>query len=325
MKICFIDKTNFEYDGNSKYNFNLRGAESILINLAEALCKKNMEVTIINNCSKSEIINNINWISINNLSKKNTYDLVISNGDCTLFKYAKSKNNVLFSHSLQSIEKFVRKNQLISYLKYKPKICFLSNYHKMNRSKLLYLFGSIRLNWSVDKIFLESKISKVVDNKLAIFTSRQDRNLKMLMNIWSNQISSVNQKLKLLVTENHYDNFDKSIITRRLGDQRDLIKDLSKSRVCLIPGHKAELFCLSAEEAKELCVPIITLGIGCLKERVEHGKTGFIAKNKEEFANYTLELFNNDNLWMKLRNNLVKQRNLNNWDKVVNSLLNQIN
>lgn len=325
MKICFIDKTNFEYDGNSKYNFNLRGAESILINLAEALCKKNMEVTIINNCSKSEIINNINWISINNLSKKNTYDLVISNGDCNLFKYAKSKNNVLFSHSLQSIEKFVRKNQLISYLKYKPKICFLSNYHKMNRSKLLYLFGSIRLNWSVDKIFLESKISKVVDNKLAIFTSRQDRNLKMLMNIWSNQISSVNQKLKLLVTENNYDNFDKSIITRRLGDQRDLIKDLSKSRVCLIPGHKAELFCLSAEEAKELCVPIITLGIGCLKERVEHGKTGFIAKNKEEFANYTLELFNNDNLWMKLRNNLVKQRNLNNWDKVVNSLLNQIN
>lgn len=325
MKICFIDKTNFEYDGNSKYNFNLRGAESILINLAEALCKKNIEVTIINNCSKSEIINNINWISINNLSKKNTYDLVISNGDCNLFKYAKSKNNVLFSHSLQSIEKFVRKNQLISYLKYKPKICFLSNYHKMNRSKLLYLFGSIRLNWSVDKIFLESKISKVVDNKLAIFTSRQDRNLKMLMNIWSNQISSVNQKLKLLVTENNYDNFDKSIITRRLGDQRDLIKDLSKSRVCLIPGHKAELFCLSAEEAKELCVPIITLGIGCLKERVEHGKTGFIAKNKEEFANYTLELFNNDNLWMKLRNNLVKQRNLNNWDKVVNSLLNQIN
>ena len=325
MKICFIDKTNFEYDGNSKYNFNLRGAESILINLAEALCKKNIEVTIINNCSKSEIINNINWISINNLSKKNTYDLVISNGDCNLFKYAKSKNNVLFSHSLQSIEKFVRKNQLISYLKYKPKICFLSNYHKMNRSKLLYLFGSIRLNWSVDKIFLESKISNVVDNKLAIFTSRQDRNLKMLMDIWSNQISSVNQKLKLLVTENNYDNFDKSIITRRLGDQRDLIKDLSKSRVCLIPGHKAELFCLSAEEAKELCVPIITLGIGCLKERVEHGKTGFIAKNKEEFANYTLELFNNDNLWMKLRNNLVKQRNLNNWDKVVNSLLNQIN
>ena len=58
-----------------------------------------------------------------------------------------------------------------------------------------------------------------------------------------------------------------------------MIDDIKKSRIFLIPGHKAELFCLSAQEAKELCVPIVTLGIGSLSERVIHGKTGFIAKN----------------------------------------------
>ena len=60
----------------------------------------------------------------------------------------------------------------------------------------------------------------------------------------------------------------------------------------LIPGHKAELYCISAEEARELCIPIITLGIGCLKERVIHGKTGFIAKNEKELTDEVIKQYN---------------------------------
>ena len=78
---------------------------------------------------------------------------------------------------------------------------------------------------------------------------------------------------------------------RKLDDRSKLIEDLKKSRVCLIPGHKAELFCLVAEEAKELCVPIVTLGIGSLAERVAHEKSGLIAKNDLQFSEYIFELF----------------------------------
>ena len=42
----------------------------------------------------------------------------------------------------------------------------------------------------------------------------------------------------------------------------------------LVPGHKGEVFCLAAEEAKALCVPIVTMGFGSLSERVDHLKTG---------------------------------------------------
>ena len=102
------------------------------------------------------------------------------------------------------------------------------------------------------------------------------------------------------------------------------INQLVKSRVILLPGHKAELFCLAAEEARELCIPIVTLGIGCLKERVEHGVTGYIAKNKEEFSKYTLELFNDDIKWNSFRNNLLKRRSLRTWGKVANDLIIQV-
>ena len=61
---------------------------------------------------------------------------------------------------------------------------------------------------------------------------------------------------------------------------KKLILDLINSRLFLTPGHKTEVFCLAAEEARELCIPIVTMGYGCLYERVEHGVTGFIAKNQ---------------------------------------------
>lgn len=89
----------------------------------------------------------------------------------------------------------------------------------------------------------------------------------------------------------------------------------------MIPGHKAELFCLAAEEARELCLPIVTLGIGSLSERVEHEQTGFIAQNEDEFAFYTLELFNNNNLWNNIRDNLFRLRGSKNWKNSVLNLL----
>ena len=108
----------------------------------------------------------------------------------------------------------------------------------------------------------------------------------MLIDIWTKLIIPNNHKLKLLVTDNSYDYSEKSIIKRKLSDQRNLVKDLQSARMILIPGHKAELFCLAAAEASQMCIPIVTLGYGCLSERVIHGKTGYIAKNNNEFAKY---------------------------------------
>ena len=323
MKICFIDNTIFKYNSNDLYSKNLRGAETVLINLSNSLNELNHDITIINNCPNSEIINGIKWIDINsNFSVKN-YDLVISNGDCRLFKYANSKKNVLFSHSIQTIEKFIRKKQILSFIKYKPKVCFLSNYHKINRSRLLYSFGYINLRWAVDKIFLNSSIPKNIDNDLAIFTSKEDRNQNLLIEIWKNDIFPKNKKLKLLInSQNNNKNYN--IINRIQQNQNELLKELSKARVFLIPGHKAELFCLAAAEASQMCIPIVTLGYGCLSERVIHGKTGYIAKNNNEFAKYTLELFKNDHLWQSMRNNLEKIRSKIKWNNVAEDLINQI-
>ena len=142
-------------------------------------------------------------------------------------------------------------------------------------------------------------------------------NLDLLLNIWKELIYPQFNAAKLLITPplNNLAN-SHNISFRRTDNQNYMIEDIKKSRIFLIPGHKAELFCLAAEEARELCLPIVTLGIGCLSERVDHEKTGFIASNINDFVFYTLELFQNNDLWNKFRSNLFELRGKKTWSNV---------
>jgi len=326
MKICFLDQTIFSYNSKDIDSPKLRGAETVLINLAYSLNELDNQVTIINNCPNNEIIGNIQWININNLGSILHYDLAISNNDIRLFDKINSPNKILISHSLQNFEKFIRKKQMISYIKHRPKVALLSNYHKEKRHLFTRLFGHFFLTYGVDDIFLNAKINDVndIDKNLAIFTSRSDRNLDLLIKIWKNKIFPNYNSGKLLITPTANKINNSNVFQRNLSSRDNLIQDLSKSRIFMVPGHKAELFCLAAEEARELCIPIVTLGIGSLSERVIHEKTGFIAKNEDEFAEYSLNIFQDDKVWNKLRTNLINMRGSKNWMKCSENLLSNI-
>ena len=324
MKICFLDSSPIPYtsdDLNSKF---IRGAENAVIHLSNELTKLNNNVEVFNNSLKNVIINGVKWSNLNNANRNIIYDLAFTNNDMKLFDKITANKYVAFSHSIQSIEKFIRKGQLISYLKYKPKIILLGKYHNNKRNYLLKMFGSINLEWAVDQLFLETNLDVDVIENRAIFTSRCDRNLDMLIDIWKKKIFTQNKSVKLYTTPSDLIDNSYNIFTRNFNDKPSMVKDLLKSKLLLVPGHKGEIFCIAAEEARELCIPIVTLGIGALSERVEHGVTGFIAKDIKEFSDYTLELFSNKNLWMSLRNNLIKLRGSKKWDKVAFNLINQI-
>jgi len=327
MKICFIDYTKFKYSFKDKENPILRGAETTLINLSYHLSILNNEVYIFNNCSEKIHFKNYYWNDIDQLNKSQmSFDVAIANGDINLLNNVNAKKKFAISYSLQPLEKFIRKNQLISFLKNKPKIILIGQYHKEKRNILTRIWGYEFLELAIDDNFLKSDVVFDRDqlSNQAIFTSRSDRNLDMLIDIWKNKIFPHKKDIKLLVTPTEtMKNFNTfNIFYRKMLNQLDLINDLKNSRLMLVPGHKAELFCLAAEEARELCLPIVTLGIGSLKERVRHNETGFIAKNKDQFAKYALDLFNDNDLCMQMKKNLYKIRNTNNWVNSCNLFLN---
>jgi len=324
MKICFLDNSPIPYNTNDLNSKDIRGAENVVIHLSNELTKLDNKVVVFNNSLENKTINGVKWSNLNNVNRNITYDLAFTNNDMKLFDKIIANKYVAFSHSIQTIEKFIRKGQLISYLKYKPKIILGGKYHSNKRNYLLKMFGSINLQWAVDPLFLETNLDEGIIENRAIFTSRRDRNLDMLIDIWKKKIFTQNKSIKLYTTPSNLIDNNYNIFTRNFNDKQSMVKDLLKSKVLLVPGHKGEIFCIAAEEARELCIPIVTLGIGSLSERVEHGITGFVAKNYEEFADYTLKIFNDENLWKDLRNNLIKLRGTKKWDKVAFNLLSQI-
>ncbi len=231
MDICFLDNSSVDYTSKDLDSNKLRGAETVLINLSKELYKLGNNVTVYNNCNNDCILNGVKWINLNNIKSDFIYDISITNNDMNLFNKVKSKKYIAFSHSIQSIEKFIRKRQLLNYVKFRPKIVLLSEYHSKNRSILLKLFGTINLEWAIDEIFINTPINDGLIENRAIFTSRNDRNLDLLINIWKNHIYSRNKKTKLFVTPSSLINNEFNIYERNFSSRDLLIKDLLKSRV----------------------------------------------------------------------------------------------
>jgi len=318
MKIFFLENTSVIFNSSDRYDNKIRGGESVLINLSENLAKLGHDVCVFNNCYKDkEIINSVTWQKISLLKNNlinNKCDIAITQADANLLKLVKSKNNFLLSHSVQTIEKFIRKKQIISFIKFKPKVIVASDYHWTTRSFITSMYGKIRLFWSVDNIFISEALNSSIPPKKAIFTTRPDRNLKKLIKIWNQKIYPFAKDSFLYVTPPYeIKDEDINIKLRTLGNQKILLNNLKNTRVMLVPGHKGEIFCIAAQEAAEMCIPIVTFGIGALSERVEHNKTGFIAKNDDEFAMYSLKLLNDEKIWNKFRNNLFELRGKKTW------------
>jgi glycosyltransferase involved in cell wall biosynthesis len=324
MKICFLDNTPLGYSYDDLNSANIRGAENAIINLAVELAKNNNEIVVFNNIQKEKQIKKVSWKNLKNINSSFFFDVAITNNDIRLLDKINSHKKIAFSHSIQTIEKFIRKKQLFSYLKNKPIIILLGKYHNSQRNFFLKMFGKKFMSWGVDSMIIDQKIPLINNSNNAIFTSRPDRNLDIAIEVWKNFIFKKNKKYNFFVTPIK-ENLEKyNIFHRSFDDKKLMITDLLKSKICILPGHKAELYCIAAEEAKELCIPIVTLGFGSLSERVDHNKNGLIAKTPQELGKFVIELFEDNVFYNLLRDNLKLERGSKNWAKITRNFYNII-
>ena len=323
-KIYFIEDS-FDYNGENLNDNFIAGSEKTLINITNELGKnKNLLIKVFNKTSIPKIINNVYWHNISQIDRNDKPDFLISMSDANLFYKLNGQKNFLWSHSVQNLEKFIRKKQLIPFIKFRPVMILEGDYHFKSRSLLTSFFGKKILKIAPDYDFINTKIDiNFIPPQNAIFTTRSDRNLQFLIKSWFKiKIDSTNAQLHINPPYSLSNiEKEKNIILRIKGDKKLLIKDLLNTRLFLSPGHIGEVFCLAAEEARELCIPIVTMGHGSLYERVEHNVTGYIAQNENDFIKYSNDILNDDEIFINLRKNLLQKRNTRNYLHVKNDFL----
>tara|TARA_B100001540_G_scaffold314750_1_gene340374 strand:- start:933 stop:1934 length:1002 start_codon:yes stop_codon:yes gene_type:complete len=322
-KIYFLEKS-YIFDASNINDNETSGSDRILINIVNELSKyKDFDVKVFNKTTNYKKINNVEWNNLSVLNRSPKADIVIAWSDINLFPNYKCEK-YLWSHSVQSIEKFIRKKQLFPFLKHKPKIILEGDYHYNNRSFFTSLFGKEILKVSADYEFINAEVDRnYVPPKNVIFNTRPDRNLNLVLKTWEKIKKSV-PKATLYINPPFEltDNLRQmDIHLRSKNSKNDLINELKSMKLMINPGHKGEVFCLVAEEGKAMCVPIVTLGIGSLFERVENNKTGYICDDINNLAEKSIEILNNDDLYLKIKSTLYDRRGSRQYFNVVKDLL----
>ena len=320
-KIVIIDNSDLSYAGDDINGTTVRGTETSLILLSEQFIRMGISVDFCNSIDTKKMINGVNYFNKNNISKRELYDLAIVISDANEFSRVNSLKKAVFSNSNQPLEKFIRKKQLIPFIKYKPTLITLCDYQFKKRSFLTSFYGKKTIPITVDPKFLNIEIDdNYVPEKKVIYNIRSNRNLDKLIRIWCEKIFPFNNEFKLYITpdlidyKNHHR--DNNIFLRSIGTRQEMIEELKNYRALTYLGHKSDIFTLTAEEAIKLCLPVITFGIGSLKERVTHMETGFIANNDQEFADFTIKLLSDDMFYINMKKKMKMRRKENNWEYI---------
>ena len=327
ITIFFLEYSK-NFNGNDLNSEKIAGSEKTLINISNEIAKnKNIKVKVFNNTKEQININDVEWCNIKNILNFKKPEFLISMSDINLFPNYKCKK-YLWSHSVQTIEKFIRKGQLIPFLKHKPKIILEGDYHYKNRSWMTSCFGKDILKISADDDFINTTIDvHNVPKNNVIFNTRPDRNLKVVLEAWktikkkvNNAILYINPPYELTKEEINLD-----IRIRHKGSKFDLIEDLKNSKLMLNPGHKGEVFCLVAEEARTMCLPIVTMGIGSLHERVIDNVTGYICRDLDQLISKSVNILKDDKLYLTLKSNLYEKRKTRTYKEVAYDFLKILN
>ena len=319
--ILFLDNSNTEFSGKDLNSIKVRGTESSMVLLSEELVKKNYNVSVVNTIKNLITVNGVNYINKHHINPDIIYDVAIASSNANLFNGLRAKKKIVWSNSVQPFEKFLRKGQLIPFFKHKPIVVTMCNYQYRLRSFITSFYGKDMISLTVDpKFFKEAIDVNYIPKKKAIYNIRSNRNLDWLINIWINKIFPQDNSVELHITPGLVDYNDtlknSNIKLRSFVSRKQLMNELKNTRVFTYIGHKSDIWTLTVEEARQLCVPVVTFGIGSISDRVDNGFTGYIVKSDNEFASKVLNLMNDDALYLKLKKNMFESRGKLNWESI---------
>ena len=328
LSIVFIDNSESDFTGYDLNTTKVRGTEASIILLSESFVKKGFNVTVLTCTQQMVLCNNVTYLNKYKIPTNN-FNICIAVSNANLFYGIKADKYVVWSNSLQSIEKFIRKKQLLPFLRFKPKVMAMCNYQYQKRSFFTAFYGKLCISLTVDPVFFNEPIDKnYIPKSIALNNVRSHRNIDWLVNIWKKYIFDIGGSETLFINpniiKNENDLLKFNIKIRNYVERKELLNELKETRVFVYTGHKSDVWTLTVEEAVQMCVPVVTFGIGSVSDRVKHEVNGFLVKTDNEFAYYLKKILTDDVFYLNLKSKMFDNRGQRSWDDIADEWINKL-
>jgi len=306
------------FDGHSLSERPLGGAESAFISLAEALAARGHDVAIRNHCPRPGEVNGVDWAPLKD-GLPETCDMYIANrGNRLIASMPGATRTVFWIHNPAN---YLLKWRYLSPLwRLRPAIVFSGRYHANSYPGWAPSGERIEIPYGISEVFRTATPPDAPPAPRALYTSNPLRSLDWLLELWAVLIRPAVPDAELHVfsgpaTDGAFGDarsaqmapiLDKAralgsqgVVLRAPIPQEDLARELGAARVLAYRGDPGETFCRAVGEAQAAGVPAVVQNIGCGAERVVDRETGFVAADDRAFADATIALLSDDDLWRR--------------------------
>ena len=235
-------------------------------------------VTVAGATRTPRTLNNVAW-----LPTAPAADITVAINDARLLPAGATSPAIWFHNEVELAKEF-RRGRLPALFRARPAAIFIGTEQARLAPRLLPFRSRAVIPYGLSTRILAAPHAEAPPPPAALFTSQAYRGLKEILALWQSDIAPAIPTARLTA---HIANTDVPAYTKlappsatiapRIGNDAILAR-LLQTRVLLAPGHISETFCLAAAEAIALGVPVVTLGIGSLKERVRNNIDGFICR-----------------------------------------------
>ena len=319
-RVLLICRSKIPFTDKLTSDLSLGGIQACNFELARALVRRGHDVTIASDDASEGISFGSRHISIGKIGNRN-FDLNIISNTSSDFDRLNSHNGhkVLWMHNPLAIEKAFRYGFLFPILRHRPLAVFVSEHLRAHMAPYPFA-GSEVIGHGVDEAFLEPDAPKQeIGSALKfVFASQRHRGFDRTLSAWRDHIAPALPRAEFhVIGSGSVDPqgaprvfFHGQLTKRRMREV------YIGATAMLYPGAKDETFCLAAAEAQCCGLPVVTLGIGSLKERVRHGVDGFICNDYDDMVEKAVLIAHNRDIYLSLRDGAITNRVNRSWDFV---------
>lgn len=320
------------FDGRTKDERPLGGAETAFADLAEALARCGHRVTAVSRCATPLEWKGVQWVPLAD-GVPDAADLYIANRSWRLIEACPAaRHAALWLHN--PARYLLKWRYQWRLARRKPALVFLGPYHLSTYPRWGRGGPRVVIPHGIAAQFLNAA-ERPPPPPRAVFLSNPMRSLDWLLEVWAERIfpkvpgaelhvfggpavygaegTPAGQKMKTVLDQARA-LANRGVVLRGALGKPELVQELTRARLLLYRGDPGEVYCNAVAEPQAMGVPGVTEDITCMRERIRSGETGFVTRGPDQFAEAAVRLLTDDEMWRFQHRNCLKLHSSSSWD-----------